>query len=112
MENIMARPKPKILLEYTDRNFRSEQVLEADAIYAVFFNNAPINLKSFNSLVDQPGAKYKKTSFSNSGHAFNLAERLNEKFKTDNFMVVKLVSGEQIKENIDRGNYGMAQKRN
>lgn len=112
MEKKMARPKPKVLLEYTDRNFRSEQVLEATAIYAVFYNNAPINLKSFNSLVDQPGAKYKKTSFSNSGHAFNLAERLNEKFKTDNFMVVKLVSGERIKENIDRGNYSLAQKRN
>lgn len=93
----MARPKPKVLLEYTDRNFHSEQVLEADAIYAVFFNNAPINLKSFNSLVDQPGAKYKKTSFSNEGHCLNLAERLNEKFKTNKFTVVKFTTnGETI----------------
>lgn len=107
----MARPKPQVLLEHTDRNYRSEQVLEADAIFAVFHKNQPINLKSFNSLVDSPGAKYKKTSFSNPGHAFNLAERLNKKFNTDEFTVVKLVSGEQIEEDLDSGDYRMAHKR-
>lgn len=107
----MARPKPTVLLEYTDKNFRSEQILNADAIFAVFYKNAPINLKSFNSLVDMPGAKYKKTSFSNSGHAFNLAERLNKKFNTDEFTVVKLVSGEQIEEDLDGRDYGLDPKR-
>lgn len=108
----MARPKPTVLLEHTDKNFRSEQVLDADAIYAVFFKGTPINLKSFNSLVDAPGAKYKKTSFSNPGHAFNLCERLNKKFNTDEFTVVKLVRGEQIEEDLDSGDYGLAHKRN
>jgi hypothetical protein len=28
-----------------------------------------------NTLVNYPGPKYKKVSFSNSGHAYNLAER-------------------------------------
>ena len=112
MENIMARPRPSVLLEYTDQRFRSEQVLEADAIYAVFYKNKPVNLKSFNSLVDQPGAKYKKTSFSNPGHAFNLAERMNKKFSTDDFTVVRLTEGEQIEEDIDRGNHGIPPKRN
>lgn len=107
----MARPKPRVLLEHTDKNFRSEQVLEAEAIYAVFFRGAPINLKSFNSLTDTPGAKYKKTSFSNAAHCFNLAERLNEKFRTDQFTVVKLVDGEQIEEDVDGGDYPMAPKR-
>ena len=108
----MARPKPNVLLEHTDRNFRSEQVLDAEAIYAVFLDGSPINLKSFNSLVDQPGAKYKKTSFSNSGHAFNLAERLNEKFNTDKFTVEKLIAGEQIKEDADTGDYGLGKRSN
>jgi hypothetical protein len=107
----MARPKPTVLLEHTDNNFRSEQVLDADAIYAVFFKGAPINLKSFNSLTDALGAKYKKTSFSNAGHSFNLAERLNEKFKTTEFTVEKLVRGEQIKEDTDPGDHGLAHKR-
>ncbi len=107
----MARPKPTVLLEHTDQNFRSEQVLDADAIYAVFLKDAPINLKSFNSLVDAPGAKYKKTSFSNPGHAFNLCERLNKKFKTEDFKVVKLDNGERIQEDPDRTDYGLAAKR-
>jgi hypothetical protein len=112
MEEIMARPKPTVLLEYTDQTYRSEQILAADAIYAVFYQDAPINLKSFNSLVNAPGAKYKKTSFSNSGHAFNLAERLNKKFKTTEFMVVKLVDGERIKKDIGDGDCGLAAGRN
>lgn len=95
----MARPKPKILMEWTDpKTFRSEQLLDADAIYAVFHDGKPINLRSLNSLSNYPGPKYKKVSFSNSGHAFNLAERLNKLFKTDKFEVVKLTQGEVIKE--------------
>lgn len=107
----MARPKPTVLLEYTDQNFRSEQVLDADAIWAVFLDDKPINLKSSNSLVDAPGAKYKKTSFSNSGHAFNLADRLNKKFKTTKFTVVKLTNGERIQEKVDVRDYSLAPKR-
>jgi hypothetical protein len=92
----MARPKPTIIIEQVDRNYNSEQILEADAIYAVFYAGAPINLRSLNALVNYPGPKYKKVSFSNSGHAFNLADRLNRKFKTDKFTVIKLLQGETV----------------
>ena len=92
----MARPKPTVLLEHTDKNFRSEQVLDATAIYAVFFQNTPINLKSFNTLVDAPGAKYKKTSFSNPGHARNLCRKLNTQFKSDKFTVVFMNNGTTV----------------
>lgn len=86
-------------MEFTDpKTFRSEQLLDAEAIYAVFHEGKPINLRSLNSLSNYPGPKYKKVSFSNSGHAFNLAERLNKLFKTDKFQVVKLTQGEVIKE--------------
>ena len=102
----MARPKPKILMEFTDpKSYRSEQILAADAIYAVFHDSKPINLRSLNSLVNFPGPKYKKVSFSNSGHAFNLATRLNKLFKTDKYNVVKLLEGEIIVE--DDGEQGM-----
>lgn len=93
----MARPKPKILQEHVDtKSYRSEQVLAADAIYAVFYQGKPINLRSLNTLVNFPGPKYKKVSFSNPGHAINLAERLNKLFKSEDFTVVKLVTGEII----------------
>lgn len=95
----MSRPKPKVILDYTDpKTYKAEQVLAAEAIYAVFFDGAPINLRSLNSLINCPGPKYKKVSFSNPGHAFNLAEKLNKLFKTDRFKVFKLVSGVQIDE--------------
>jgi hypothetical protein len=106
VENDMARPKPKILMEFTDpKSYRSEQILAAGAIYAVYYENKPINLRSLNALVNFPGPKYKKVSFSNSGHAFNLASRLNKLFKTNQFTVVKLLNGETIVE--DDGEQGM-----
>lgn len=98
----MSRPKPTILLSFTNSStYKSEQVLEATAIFAVFYKGRPINMRSLSSLIDYPGPKYKKTSFSNSGHAFNLAERLNKTFKTQDFEVYKLVQGEKIVESED-----------
>lgn len=95
----MSRPKPSILLNYTDpKTYKSEQVLKADAIYAVFYEGQPINLRSLNSLLDYPGPKYKKVSFSNPGHAFNLAEKLNKLFKTDKFEVFMLTHGAKVNE--------------
>lgn len=95
----MSRPKPTVILDYTNpKTYKSEQVLAADAIYAVFYEGNPINLRSLNSLVNYPGPKYNRVSFSNSGHAFNLAEKLNKMFKTDKFEVFKLTGGEKIEE--------------
>lgn len=93
----MSRPKPNILLDYTDpKNFKSEQVLEATAIYAVFYDGKPINIRNVNSIVNFPGPKYKKIAFTNSGHAFNLSERLNNLFKTNKFEVYELSNGKKI----------------
>lgn len=86
----MPRPKPEILLEHVTTDYRSEQVLRADVLYAVYYQGNPINLKSVNTLDETVGAKYKKTSFTNLAHCQNLAERLNKKFDTQEFMVVRL----------------------
>lgn len=95
----MSRPKPTIILTHTDpRTYKSEEVLAADAIYAVFYKDKPINLRTLNSLVSYPGPKYKKVSFSNPGHAFNLADRLNKMFKSTDFSVVELKQGRRINE--------------
>lgn len=93
----MSRPKPDVLLEYTNKStYKTEQVLASEGIWSVFLKGQPINLKSFNSLVGYPGPKYKKVSFSNQGHAFNLAKKLNKLFKTSDFTVVKLTQGETV----------------
>jgi len=94
----MSRPKPKILLESINKKtYKAEQILEAEAIWAVFYKNEPFNLKSFNSLTSYPGPKYKKVSFSNPGHAHNLAKKLNQTFNTEDFQVVMLTQGTIIK---------------
>lgn len=93
----MSRPKPKVLLEYANKdNFKVEQVLESEAIWAVFYKGQPFNLKSGSLVTSYPGPKYKKVSFSNPGHAHNLAKKLNRMFKSIDFQVVKLTQGEII----------------
>lgn len=95
----MSRPKPNVLLEHIDKKtYKSEQILEAEAIWAVFYNGQPFNLKSANALTNYPGPKYKKTSFSNPGHAHNLASRLNDLFDCKNFTVVMLTEGITVEE--------------
>jgi hypothetical protein len=96
--HIMSRPKPKVLLEYASKDsYKLEQILEAEAIWAVFYNGEPFNLKSGSVVASYPGPKYKKVSFSNPGHAHNLAKKLNRLFKTSDFAVYKLTTGEEIK---------------
>ena len=55
----MSRPKPTVLLDHVNKTtYKSEQVLASEGIWAVFYDNQPINLKTSNSLVSYPGPKY------------------------------------------------------
>ena len=93
----MSRPKPKIIIEYTNKDtYKIEQILESEAIWAVFYKGQPFNLKSGSIVSSYPGPKYKKVSFSNPGHACNLAKKLNKLFKTVDFEVYKLTDGQKI----------------
>lgn len=90
----MSRGQPKVLLEHVDKNtYKCEQIVEAFGIWAVFYDNQPINLKSQHYLANETAPKYKKTSFSNPGHARNLCRKLNTLFKTNKFTVVFLNQG-------------------
>jgi hypothetical protein len=94
---MMSRPKPQVLIEHTQKaTYKTEQVLAAEGVWAVFYNGKAINLKTSNLLTQYPGPKYKKVSFSNPGHAKNLAKKLNTQFKTNKFTVVLLTQGLQI----------------
>jgi len=93
----MSRPKPTVLIEVTNKStYKTEQVLASEGVWAVFYDSKPINLKTANLQVQYPGPKYKKVSFSNPGHARNLAKKLNTQFKTDRFTVVLLRAGDQV----------------
>ena len=47
-------------------------------------------------LINYPGPKYKKVSFSNPGHAINLAKKLNKQFVETGFSVVLLATGTTV----------------
>jgi hypothetical protein len=93
----MSRPKPTVILETTNKKtFKVDQVLEAEAIWAVFYKDKPINLKTSSMVAQHIGPKYRKVSFSNAGHAHNLANKMNKLFNTEDFSVYKLTTGEQV----------------
>ncbi len=93
----MSRPKPKVILEHTNKEtYKVEQILDSEAIWAVFYKDQPFNLKSGSMVSSYPGPKYKKVSFSNPGHARNLSKKLNKMFKCNDFSVYKLNKGERV----------------
>ena len=95
----MSRPKPTVLLEITNKkSYKTEQVLEAEAIWAVFYKDKPVNLKTSSIVAQQLWPKYKKVSFSNAGHAHNLAEKLNKLYNCNDFSVYKLTTGQKISD--------------
>lgn len=87
----MSRPKPIILLEHIDRDtFRSEQILVANALYGVFYEDTAITIRALNKHSEKPVIKYKKTTFAAEGNASALSDRLNEQYNTDKFNVKRL----------------------
>lgn len=93
----MSRSQPKILLEHVEKStYKCDQVVEAAGIWAVFYDGQPINLKSSHYLAGDVAPKYKKTSFSNPGHARNLCRKLNAQFNTSKFTVVYMNSGRVV----------------
>ena len=96
----MSRTQPKVILEIVDKTtYRCDQIVEAAGIWAVMYDGQPINLKSQHYLDVEATPKYKKTSFSNPGHARNLCRKLNAQFKTDKFTVVYMNSGRTVYPN-------------
>jgi len=94
----MARPKPSVLLDELEPSGMMFEVCEADAVYSVYYQGKPIKIRRRDMTKRYPNSKYNKVSFPEPGHAFNLAERLNERFNTAEFTVVRLSGGRTIEE--------------
>ena len=52
----MSRPKPKVLLEYANKeNYKVEQILESEAIWAVFYTLLPfVHYSLVRQLLEMP----------------------------------------------------------
>jgi len=93
----VSRTQPKVLMEHVDKTtYKCDQIVEAAGIWAVVLDGQPINLKSSHYLTNETVPKYKKTSFSNPGHARNLCRKLNTQFKTNKFTVIFMNTGRQV----------------
>ena len=99
IETSYGRPKPRILLEHVSDDMRATQVCEVDAIFAVCYKGTPIQVRTqVNVEFNYPPPKYSKTSFPTAAHAFNLADKLNQRFNTTEFSVVIMQVGRTITE--------------
>jgi hypothetical protein len=92
----MPRPTSTVLLESPkSTSHKIDKVISSDGICAVFYKNNPINLKT-ESIIAFTAPRYKTVSFSNKGHAINLAKKLNKQFNTTEFTAVILSHAEVI----------------
>lgn len=89
----MARPQPTAYLEHSLSKSNKEQILYSAGIWAVLHDNHAINIKSVSKSYGKLTSKYKKSSFSNKGHAINLCRKLNTRYKTDKFTVMYFEHG-------------------
>lgn len=88
----MSKKKPEILLEKVEQDtYKTTQILAGEYLYSVFYKGKPINMRTLNKLVSYPPPRYKKTSYTNKGYAQSLANKLNDMFETDEFIVRKLI---------------------
>ena len=96
----MPRPSAEILLEDIDDSMRSYAVCVSHGVYTVLYGGQPISIRITPNIEtpEYPNHKYPRTSFNNSGHAFNLAERLNQRFDTDLFTVCAMRPGRNISD--------------
>jgi len=93
----MSITQPRLLAEIVDKKrYKCDQIIEASGIWVVCYEGQPFNLKNQHYLDSSVVPKYKKTSFSNPGHARNLCRKLNKQFHTDKFTVVFMNSGTKV----------------
>jgi hypothetical protein len=92
----MARNKPTIIQSHTDKkSYIRTDILKSEAIYALFYDNEPVNIRRHHTLLDGT-FKYLRVCSPNCGHLFVLRDRLNKLFKTNKFAVVKFSMGTVI----------------
>ena len=81
----MARPKPTILLERSMDNTHLMQVLAAEKLWTVTYQDQPVNLRKVVLTINGDTNKYMRNAFTSEAPAKNLAEKLNRWFFTKDF---------------------------
>jgi hypothetical protein len=88
----MSRPKPKVLLTYTDKKYHAHEALDTAAIYVIFYKGAPVCLRRRETLRDSPGPKYPRIAFGSRKICQNAAAKLNKMHRCNDFTVVRVTA--------------------
>jgi len=85
----MARPKPDILLRDLQAK-ETMEILASPGIWFVLYQGRPIAITRRSWTAQGELVKYPRTGFNNPAHAYKLAERLNQRFMTNQFTVLEV----------------------
>lgn len=93
----MARPQPRILREtYMGSTLKRIQIARSPGVWAVTYQGQPFTLiHEWDTPVHDQHRKYPKTVFTNSGHAENLARKLNHWFACEDFDIELMIPKEK-----------------
>ena len=83
----MSRPKPEIIIVSPILHGKYQEIVKASNVFVVCYEGEPIGLRESQYGNPTSQRKYKKTAFTNPGHAFHLAGKLNRRFETKKFSV-------------------------
>jgi hypothetical protein len=85
----MSRPSSPILLTYEDDASHIE-ILDVPGLWILLYDGQSIGIRQIYFGSKGQLTKYPRTGFNNPAHAYRLAERLNRKFNTTLFTIVKI----------------------
>jgi hypothetical protein len=84
----VGRPNKEILLEHMDANGYSTEVLKVKGLWVVTYQGQPIGLRRTYRM--DISKKYPRTAYNNPAFAYNMMERLNTLYNTNEFNVLEI----------------------
>ena len=95
----MARPVPTTILEsYNEETDTMLQINEAEGIFCIFYKGKPLTLLQTKNFETEGIRKYLKICWTQSGHAFRAVKKLNNKFDSEDFTVVKVTEVKRLSD--------------
>jgi len=86
----MSRPKPTLLHTIEADDGTTWDIIQAPANYVITYQGQPCGVRHHIHTLVNTGFRYQKLSYTGLGNAEAQARRLNYKFKTEDFAVLKL----------------------
>lgn len=86
----MARPEPKVIKTIETLDGSTWDITHADNQYVITYQGQPCGVRHHYYSLTKSCFKYQKLSYTNLGNAEAQVRRLNKKFNSTDFSVVKV----------------------